>query len=175
MNKRGDAISLLYIIVFLFVVGTLIFLISHIGGRIFTELDIQLNDSSRNTTYTSEVLGDAMRVNTTAWDYAFLGIFLGSMMVLGLTAYAVRVSPVFYWIYAILSMMFLGIAVLCSNVWQELAADTEFATTITNFPITNLLLGTYYPIIITGVILFAMVILFGKPTLRQQEQQGGFY
>lgn len=171
-NKRGDAITLIYIIVFLFIVGTLIFLISHISDLIFVEMSTQLNDSALNTSYTSDVLASAIRVNTTAWDYAFLGIFLGSMIVLGLTAYAVRISPVFYWIYAIMSMMFLAIAVLLSNTWQELAVDAEFATTITRFPITDLILGSYYPIIITAVLLFAMAILFGKPMGQQQE---GFY
>lgn len=53
--------------------------------------------------------------------------------------------------------------VMLSNIWQEAAADPEFAVTLTRFPITNAILGSYFPLIVTGIIVLAMLFIFGKP------------
>jgi len=61
-----------------------------------------------------------------------------------------------------LSLVGLVLAVIASNIWQEMAANPEFATTITRFPIMDAILGTYYPTFIIGVVVVVMILLFGK-------------
>ena len=171
LNKKADIASIIFIVVFLFFIGIVLFFVSHMSDELFGELNSTLISSGRNTTNTENVLSQARITNRSVWDWAFFGIFMGSLLAVGLSAYAIRISPVFYWIYAILALVVLAIGTMLSNVWQDMTADPTFATTITQFPITNSILGTYYPMITVAIVFFAMVILFGKPF----GQKEGFY
>lgn len=167
-NKQGDIESIIYIVIFLFVLGIVLFFVSHINNELYSELNSSLHDSDRNTTQTEEVIKQVNTSNSIVWDYAFLGLFIGSLIAIGLSAYAVRISPVFYWVYGIMSLIVLGVGTILSNIWQDTVADPEFTTTLLRFPITNSLLGTYYPVIVTGIIIFSMLLIFGKPPSRDQ-------
>lgn len=163
-NKKGDIESIIYIVIFLAIVAIVLLLITNVNTDLFTQLEQNLNDSGYSGTEAMTRTTEFKEVTQSrVWDYAFLGIFFGCLIAIGLSAYAVRISPVFYWIYGLLSLFVLGVGVILSNFWQELAGDPEFATTITQFPIMNSLLGTYYPVVVTAIIVIAMIILFGKP------------
>lgn len=164
-NKRGDVASIIYVVMFLIVIGIVVFFLVDLNSELFTEIENALNNTAGlNGT---EAVAQATEFKETnqsrLWDYAFLGIFFGSLIAIGLSAYAVRISPAFYWIYGAISLFVLTMGVVLSNVWQDLATEPEFADTIANFPITNAMLGTYYPLIVTAIIVISMIILFGKP------------
>jgi len=166
-NKRADIASAFYIVIFIAVVGISLLLITNLNVRLFQGLNEELNVTKYNST-----TGYATSVqfyntyNSRIWDWAFFGIFMGCLIAIGLSAWAVRISPIFYWVYGALSLFVLITGVILSNLWQDLAANPEFATTITNFPITNSLLGTYFPMVVTGIIVIFMILLFGKPPER---------
>lgn len=162
MNKKADFASLVYIVIFIFIIGVVFFFVSKLTNEIFSELEVNINSSYSNTEAIS-ALQDIKSSNQSAWDYAFLGIFLGSLIAVGIMAYSVRISPVFYWIYGLMSLFILGLGVILSNIWQDLAAEPDFATTLSQFPITNTLLGSYYPLAVVAIIMIMMIILFGKP------------
>ena len=84
-----------------------------------------------------------------------------------LLSFATRINIAFYWIFAIVGVVVLIVGVVLSNVWQEMASQTEFATTITYFPITNAILGSYFPMIIVAILFITMIVLFGKPPERR--------
>jgi len=169
MNNKGDVSSIIYVVMFLAIVGIIIFLVSHINSELFTELQKNLNSSDYNNSEAYEVTGEFLATNESSlWDYAFLGIFFGSLIAIGLSAYAIRVSPIFYWVYGLLSLVTLSLGVILSNIWQGFSSNAEFATTLTRFPIMNSLLGTWYPTVVTAIAIIAMVILFGKPPGREE-------
>lgn len=168
-NKKGDLASMIFIVVFLFLIGTIFLFITHLNNEIFTEINQSIIDVDLNTTYTTAVIDKTVTSNNSVWDYAFLGVFMGCLIAIGLSAYAIRISPVFYWIYGIMSLVVLAAGVMLSNVWQDLASDSAFTVTITRFPITNALLGTYYPLAVTAIIIIMIGILFGKPPQSQQQ------
>lgn len=95
-------------------------------------------------------------------DYVFLAVVFGVMLSLFITAYATRISLVFFWVYGILSVITMVVAVIVSNIWQEMVAQPQFVETLAAFPITNAILGTNYPLFIFGVLLIGMILLFGK-------------
>lgn len=168
-GKKGDIESIIYIVLFLAIAGILVFLVSHINNEFFTAFEDHLNESEYNNTEAQFAAQTFKEKNQSQlWDYAFLGIFFGSLIAIGLSAYAVKISPIFYWVYGMLSLMVLALGTILSNFWQDIAADPEFATTITYFPITNAILGTYYPMVVTFVIVIAMVILFAKSPEREE-------
>ena len=163
MNKRGDVASIIYVVIFIAIVGMLFFLISHLNNLIFTEFENTLGNSSDfSDTQALLTVNEIKASDAAVWDYAFLGIFLGSLIAIGLSAYAVKISPVFFWIYGLLSLLVLGLGVVLSNLWQSWSANPEFAATLVRFPITNAVLGSYYPLVVTAIIILAMVLIFGK-------------
>jgi len=169
LNKRADVASIIYVVMFLAIIGIIIFFVVDLNLELFTELETALNESGYEGT---EAMAQATEFKDTnngrLWDYAFLGIFFGSLAAIGLSAYAVRISPIFYWIYGMISLIVLTLGTILSNLWQELAIEPEFANTLTNFPIMNAILGTYYPLVVTAIMIFAMIILFGKPARGQE-------
>lgn len=162
MNKKGDFATIVYVVIFLFVIGVVFLFMNKLNQSIFTELGNNLNETYGHT-QAMTTLEHIKSRDLVVWDYAFLGIFFGCLMAIGLTAYAVRISPIFYWIYGIMSLTVLALGVILCNIWQEYAADPEFAAEILRFPIMNTILGTYYPLVATAIIILTMIFLFGKP------------
>ena len=164
MNKKGDIVSILIAIVSIAIIGILIFFVSHTRDQLFTAFDDYFEESENyNNSEAQIALARINTVENAAWDYAFLGLAMGFFLALALTSFSTKISPIFYWIYGLISLIGLISGVILSNLWQELVANPEFATTITRFPITNALLGTYYPLFVTGLIVVSMILLFGKP------------
>jgi len=157
------------VVLFLAVAGIIIFFVSYLNLELFTELELTLNETVYNDSeaYTQTTIFKEKN-DSQIWDYAFLGLFFGCLIAIGLSAYAVRISPIFYWIYAVMALMVLVMGTILSNLWQELASEPDFASQLTNFPIMNTLLGSYYPLVVTVIVFFAMIILFGKPAGQQE-------
>ncbi len=166
-SKRGDFASIIFAVTLLFVIGIVFFFVNHLNQEIFTAMEDDLNDTYSDAE-AMKALSSWKESDQSIWDYAFLGIFLGVLMALGLTAYAIRISPVFYWIYGFLSLFVLVAGVVLSNMWQRAVAIPEFTTTLTRFPITDALLGSYYPLIVVVIVIISMIIIFGKPVAREE-------
>ena len=158
-------------VMIIFIVGIIFFFISHLAAQIYEQIEETVTEPKYNNSVADQVIGDLIDVETSRlWDYAFLFMFFGVFIVLAMTAFATRISAVFFWIYGIISLVVLALSAMLSNIWQEIAATPEFAVTIQRFPIMDTLLGTYYPTVMTGMIMFFMILLFGKTP----EGQGGF-
>ncbi len=162
-NKKGQFESVLLAVITIFIIGIIVFFFSHMSKQIYDSLDDYLETSEYNDTEAHRTLEKIQAVEgSNIWDWAFLAIFIGLIIQIVMFSFATRINIAFYWIMVVLDIPILIVGVVLSNVWQTLAANAEFATTILRFPITNLLLGTYYPIAVTVLIFFASIILFGK-------------
>jgi cbb3-type cytochrome oxidase subunit 3 len=164
MKKKAQFQSVLLVIITIFILGVILFFFNHMNKKIYDSFDNYFTESPEyNNTEAHETLKDIQSVEgSNIWDWAFLAIFIGLIIQIVMFSFATRINIAFYWIMVILDIPILIVGVVLSNVWQELAYNAEFTTTITRFPITNLLLGSYYPIAITILIFFASIILFGK-------------
>lgn len=162
MNKRGQIETFIFVIAALFVAAIILFFFNHLFDSIYTEFDDALGNSKYNGTEAHVELQEYQAATNSIWDFAFLGIAIGYVLLLVLTAYSTNISAAFYWIYIILSLVGLMIGVMLSNIWEQLATNPEFATTITRFPITNTLLGSLYPTFITFILAIFVILLFGK-------------
>lgn len=162
-NKRGDIESLIFIVAILLVVGFSLITINNMNDKLFTALDENFAGNTDINGTTAHTTVQAIHSKDNAvWDYAFLGIFLGSVFALGMSAYSVRISPIFYWVYGLLTFIILLLGVAASNMWQSAVASDVYADALTRFPITNFVLGDNFPFIITGVIVLTMILLFAK-------------
>lgn len=166
-NKKGQFETKLLAIISIVIVGVLIFFVSHMNNALFTQMDEYFNDSDYNGSLAQTKLQRIQTVDRSVWDYAFLAIFAGFVLQIILFSFATRISPAFFWIDMIINIPLLIIGVVTSNIWQELAASPSFAETIARFPITDAILGSYYPIAVIIIIFISSIALFGKPAGSQ--------
>lgn len=162
MDKRGDLTGLIFGVAMIFVFGIIVFLFSHINETLLTGLNTELVEQG----YTEEPIDVSSSIinveRSHIWDYSLLFIYIGLIIALIVTAFSIRVHPIFFWVYIIMSMVILVVGVILSNVWIEFAEHPEFAATIERFPITNFLLGSYAPIFVTAIMMISIVFIFGK-------------
>lgn len=171
MNRRGDFQSYIYTIVFLFAAGLVILLFNHLFSNIYGEVNDNLKQNAQfNNTEAQLTINQIYETETgQIWDYAFLGIAIGYIIALGFTAFLSRLSPIFFWIYVILGIIGLVLAVMLSNTWQEIAQNDVLSPTIVDrFPITNTILGTMYPTFVLGLLIITLILMFGKFPGEQQ-------
>jgi len=163
MNKKAQFQTTLLVVITIFIIGIILFFFNHLNNQLYSSLDKYLNESAEYNE--SEARSSVQRIQTvenSVWDYAFLAIFIGLLIQILMFSFATRANIAFYWLLVLIDIPILIVGVVLSNIWQELAINPEFAVTITRFPITNTLLGTYFPIALTVIFFFGAVILFGK-------------
>ena len=165
MNNKGDMISLLYVIIIIAVMGIVIFFTNKITYGYETKLQETLNQMPEidTTNETKSALGNIIQSDKKVYDFAFLGILIGYVILVGIFSYQTPINPIFFWISVILAMFWLFVGTLFSNLWQGIASSPEMASDVARFPIMNALLGTYYPTVVTFIIIVGMIFLFGKP------------
>lgn len=163
MNKKAQFESKLLAIIVIVIIGIILLFFNRLNNELYDSLDDWMNDSvDFNNSEARDALTDIQTVENSIWDYAFLAIYLGIIIQIILFSFATRINMAFYWIMVLLDIPLLVVGVILSNIWQEIASNPEFAVTITRFPITNTLLGTYYPIGVVFIIFISSIILFGK-------------
>ncbi len=168
-EKRGQISSALFIIISLVVIGIIFLFMNTLSSAIFVELDEFLNDSADlNSSQARETLNDIQEVDNVVWDWAFLAIFIGYIIQVVILSFATRINVVFFWLFVVFNTIILFVGVILSNIWQEMASSSQFADTIVRYPITNALLGTFFPMTTLIILTIIMVILFGKPQDRLQ-------
>ena len=169
IGKRGQFESYLLAVITIVIIGIILFFFNHMSKEVYSGFNQYFEtspDYNQSEAHQAMEKFEAIE-SSNIWDYAFLAIFIGLIIQIVMFSFATRINIAFYWILIIVDLPVLIVGVVLSNVWQELAANTEFVTTIARFPITNLLLGTYYPLAVTFLIFIASIVLFGKRPEQQ--------
>lgn len=168
LKKGADVASIIFVVIAIFIIGLLFFFTNHLNNELYSSFDKFFNESSTiNNSEAHQTLRNIQQADNSVWDFAFLAATILLFMVLILTAFSTRISVAFYWIYAVLSIIILALGVILSNMWQEVVTQPIFVDTITRFPITNAILGTYYPTLVTGIVIIGIIVLFGKRATGQ--------
>ena len=163
MNKKAQFEDKLLAVVIIFVIGVILVFMNVLNDKLYTSLDVYLNDSADyNNSEARDALTKIHDVENSIWDYVFLAIFAALIIQIILFSFATRIELAFYWVLLLLDIPILILGVILSNVWQEIAMNPTLAETIARFPITNMILGTYYPMVVVIIIFLGSIILFGK-------------
>lgn len=150
-NKQGQLVSIILVVITIFIIGIILFFFNHMNEQVYDSLDNYFEGSATlNNTEAHNATTELHGIEESSiWDYSFLAIFFGMMIQMLLFSFASRTNVAFFWLFVIIGIIILIIGVALSNIWQDMASNPEFATTLTRFTITNTILGTYYPTIIT--------------------------
>ena len=164
MNKRGQVESIILVIVTIFIIGIIVFFMSHVNEKLYTALDVNFEGNpDLNDTEAHKAVQAFQEVEQgSIWDFAFLAIFIGLMIQMLIFSFASRANIAFFWIFVIIGIISLVLGVMLSNIWQGVAANPEITATVARFPIMDTLLGSYFPMVVTAFIFLLMIVLFGK-------------
>jgi len=163
INKKAQFASILLVIITIFIIGIILFFFNRLNNELYDSLDEYFNDSEDyNQSEAHQAVQDIRTVENSVWDYAFLAIFIGLLIQIVMFSFATRINIAFFWIMIIINIPLLIVGVVLSNIWQEVVANAEMVTTLARFPITNTLLGTYYPMVLTIIFFLVAIVLFGK-------------
>ncbi len=164
MNKKGtDIPSILFTIITIFAIGIMIVFISFLALTIYEKLNTVLNDNPDIASdFSNETLTKVIAFEQDQWDYFFLAIVIAYVISMTVLSFTTPTNPWLFAIFVVFSSIGLFIGVVLSNTWQAFAATDILAPTIERFPITDLLLGNFYPLFVTMMIVLVMIMLFGK-------------
>lgn len=171
MNKKGDFVSVLYTIVVLAAVGILLFMMSGLFSQVYDGFhNVFEEDPAINNSEADMFLDDIIATETphSYWDYAFLGIVMGYILLLSVLAYSTPISHIYYLIFILVGIFGLVVGVILSNIWQTLVATDALSIYVSRFPIMNAILGNFYPLLISVILVMVGIIMFGKNTGGEQ-------
>jgi len=167
-NKKAQFETKLLAVIMIFIIGIILFFFNHVNDQLYSSLGEYFNETEDyNESEAQTALTKIHTVENSIWDFAFLAIFLGIIMQIVLFSFATRINIAFFWILVLLDLPILIVGVILSNVWQGMSTNPEFTETIARFPITDTILGTYFPIVVVFIIFIGSVILFGKRPTEQ--------
>ena len=163
-NKRGQVESIILVVVTIFIIGIIVFFMNHVNEKVYTALDVNFEaNADLNDTEAHKAVQAFQEVEQgSIWDFAFLAIFIGLMIQMLIFSFASKANIAFFWIFVIIGIISLVLGVMLSNIWQGVAANGEFVSTVARFPIMDALLGSYFPLIVTAFMFMMMIVLFGK-------------
>jgi len=155
LNKKGSSAEAIFLMV---IAGFIFAVISIVGFYIASD---NLVPEVRPHIESSEVANATLSTYDDAMvtlDYATFGIFMGLMLAVIVTALLIRVHPVFLFVFALMLILAIIVAVPLSNGYQTIEANLGTASdfTITSFVMGNLPLFTA----VAGII--ALIISFVK-------------
>lgn len=124
----------------------------------------EINESSRAT---ESFEGIKTMVNRL--DYVIMAVFIGLILSMIITGWFIGGNPIFMFIYFIVILIAVIISTFLANIWETATQSAIFGSTISSFPITNNIL-LKLPIYIAVIGVLAMVVMFAKPYIIQNEE-----
>jgi len=155
MNKKASLLDSFQIILFLFAFSIItiisLFLIdkfeTDVGGRFDSDVSTYAIDQ-----------GQATLLN---FDNLFVFILVGLLIATIVGAYFIQTNPIIFWISLMLLLVFLTIAAIFTNVFEEITTTPELAETASNFTIINLVMG-HLPLTLLVIFSLIAIALYAK-------------
>jgi hypothetical protein len=158
-NKRGDLSSLIILVVIIFGLAIGAVLGGHILLSIFGEFRNQ--PEFQNTT-----AGDTVEdvEGKTIGYLDFFIFFLLIAMIIGIIVSATMIDthPVILIVFIVGMFITIFLAGILANVYYDVTTEEALLTTSSQFSMTNLILGSHFPIIMFVVAIITIIILYGK-------------
>lgn len=131
MGKRGSGLDLLWIAVILFVFSLLVV----IGYKISSEINTEIQSNSAVQQFDTDGKARAASSTLTSHypgviDNTFLFLVFGLAIASFILAAMVRIHPIFYVFFLILWAIIIFLSAIFSNIFQEIAAQQEFAAVV---------------------------------------------
>jgi len=164
MNNNANAQDVLWITAFLFATALILFIINFSGTSISTHLS---NHSQINGTLAQSPI-DNIQNHVNKFDMVIFMVFMGLILGMIITSWFVAGHPMFMFIYFIVIVIGAIISMGLSNAWGSVSEASIFGSTISQFPITNHIMGLL-PMYVVVIGFIGITIMFAKPFMSDME------
>jgi hypothetical protein len=162
-NKKGMN-DVLFIIVTLMLLAMSLFIIVYIGGIFNDKLAPVFNDAYNGSgTVMTTTINNAIEIS----DWGFLIAFILASLGLILSAFLIYTHPAFLVVFMLMTVVFIVASAYISNVYYEFSRTPEFATALSELPITDYILQ-HLPLITLILCILSIVVIYSK-----SQSQGG--
>ena len=148
-NKKGDAASLLVMVIMLFVLGIAAVLFSHF----FLDTMEAMKDIDGISNNTINSITTVENQTIPLLDYLFLFTFIGILIAIVISSIFIDSHPAVIFIFIILLAIAIMVAAIFSNAFDEIGNQEELAPTYNQFSMTRNLMNIYpLLILVAGII-----------------------
>jgi len=156
-NKRGDVSNIPVFMIILFFLA-----ISFIVG-VYTNDIIKdvINDPKMETSVTDTISGALITFNETTVQQAFVFAVAIMIIVMFISAFLVRIHPVFFFIYLLVLSFTLFMSVFISNIYHQFISVEQIANIASKQPMINYFME-HMVIIVLVVGIMSLIVTFAK-------------
>ncbi len=158
MNKRGDVTDTLTFLLLIFVLGVGLFIFAFIIPQITQGLE---NAGMNASTEGGNAIDQLEDFGTVTIQRGFFLLFVGISIATFISAFLVRVHPIFLFLYVLFLILTVFIGTYLGNAYDQMRNIPIFADTMASQVLINLVFDNLLTIIIAiGAV--SLVIVFAK-------------
>jgi len=162
MNKKAGVMDIVFILVFLFILGISTFTAYMIYNK-YQERTAELETFNNSLT---ERIDDSAYATLTAFDYLFIFIFVGLIIMAIVSTFTIQTHPVFFFVSIMLLIITIILAAPISNIFEEVANETAFSNASNAYTVIPYFMGRLpFFMLMVGAILF--IALYAKYRMEQ--------
>ena len=166
MNKRGDFTSMMIMIavVIALAIGVIIF------SKVFLMVTGELKTSNTiNFDNSTVAIIEGVETKTIPLLDFFIFFSLVALMIgMIISSIYIDVHPAVTIIFIVALIVGIFLSGIFSNIFYDVTNEPELVSTASQFTMTNMILGSHFPVIILVIGIIVIVILYGK-----SKSQGG--
>jgi hypothetical protein len=164
-NKKGLADVIIVMLIF-FTIAISMLVMVMISNSLRSGMTPQLSalDNRSGTAF-----DNTLKVIPDMADTIFMIVLIGLIIGILITSFLFWSHPVFMILWIILSLGAMVLSVILGNIYETIATNPIFNTTITSIPMTQQVM-THFPLLMLGIIVISMIVIYAK---SQQRNMGG--
>ena len=158
MNKRGDFTTIIILVAIMLglAIGSIIF------SKVFVDITEELKAVPEFSNKSVETIETAQTQAPKLLDFFVFFVLIAFFIGLIIASIYIDINPAVMIVFIVALVIAVLLAGQISNVFDEFATHPELTSTVSEFPMTSMILGSYFPIIILVVGMVVIVILYGK-------------
>lgn len=157
-GKKGSVLDLGFIVIILFVTAIVMFVMHFVFNQLH---DATIDDGTFENDNKSKDIMNTGKNLMDSWDYMFVFIMIGLLIMAGVTVFALKTHPIFYvGAFLIIAVMIIVAGILADS-FTEFKTDDAFTNETATYVSASYVMGNFptYILIIGGVI---ALMLYGK-------------
>jgi len=158
MNKRGDFTTIIIMVALILglAIGSIIFY------KVFNDISDQLKEVPNFSNNTIDTINTAQTSAPKLLDFFVFFVLISFFIGLIIASIYIDVNPAVVIAFIIALIIAVLLAGQVSNVWESFTGQEQLVSSASEFPLTNMILGSYFPVIILVIGVIVIVILYGK-------------
>ena len=159
-NRKGDFQSIIIMIVVISILAIVSVIFAKGFGAAMDEFAAQ--DQIMSNPQAHEAVNVVQDRTIPLLDFFVFGSFVALILGVIISTIFINTHPAIAMVFVIALAVAVFLAGMFANVYGELSDDAELEDTIEEFKLTNLIMGSQFPIIILVIGIVVIIVFYGK-------------